>query len=143
MTRPFSKIVCTEDTLMGSPRVAGTRLSVGDVVSFLSRSDLKEVIDDYGLTKQEIKDALHYCCSLQCKIDKPTVFCHNCSLRREQDGPLDISYYQEEKIDGDYFVKGNGITFLGSMDEFLKDHAGQDFWKISTDLLINIGPNIE
>lgn len=142
MTTPFPKIVCTDDTLGGSPRVDGRRLAVGDVIATLNSTGLKVAIEDFDLTMTEIRDALLYCSSLQCNADKPKVFCHNCSLRRDQEGPLDISQYQEVQIDGEFFVKGNGMTFFGSMSEFLEDHAGQDFWKISTDLLINFNTEL-
>lgn len=134
--------MCTEDTLWGSPRLDGRRLAVGDVISLLNGSELSQVIQDYELSKIEILEALHYCSSLQCKIDKPKVFCHNCTLRREQDGPLNVSEYEEQKINGEYYVKGNGLLFFGSMKEFLEDYKGKNFWEISTDLLIDLGPKL-
>ncbi len=103
----FPNIVCTEGTLGGSPRIDGRRLAVGDVVSFIKNYEtLSEVMEDYELTPSEIKQALQYCSNLQCRQDEPTVFCHNCSLRREQEGKLDTSDLEEVTINDSTFVKG-------------------------------------
>jgi len=132
-------IVCTDGTLGGSPRIDGRRLAVGDVVSFIKNyGTLQEVIDDYELTISEIRQALQYCSSLQCKQDKPTTFCHNCSLRREQKGPLDISNFEEMTLSDTTFTKSDNSIFLGSINELLEDWQGQDWWTIAADLLIDL-----
>jgi uncharacterized protein (DUF433 family) len=134
----FPNIVCTEGTLAGSPRIDGRRLAVSDVVGFLRNyGSLQEVISDYELTISDIRQALHYCSMLQCKEDKPAVFCHNCSLRREQEGPLDISNLEEVALDDLTFVKSDNLVFLGSKDELLDEWQGQNWWKIAMDLLID------
>ncbi len=143
MGHEFTDIVCTDGTLGGSPRISGRRLAVGDVVSFIkSYGTLREVMDDYELTLSQIRQALQYCSNLQCKQDKPTVFCHNCSLRREQEGPLDISNFQEMTSGDTKFVQSDNSIFLGSMDELLDDWQGQDWWIIATDLLIDLRDNL-
>jgi len=139
MTLNFSEIVCTEDTLQGSPRLRGRRLAVGDVVSSLKGyGTLADVMKDYELSISQIRQVLQYCSNLQCKSDKPKVFCHNCSLRRQQEGSLDISNLEEVKGDDGTFVKGDNSIFLGSMDELLQDWSGQDWWTIAKDLLIDL-----
>src|SRR6478735_4530839 len=139
MTNPYPNIVCTEDILWGSPRIDGRRLAVGDMVGFLKNyGTLKEVIEDYELTVPEIKQALQYCSNLQCKQDRPIVFCHNCSLRREQEGPLDISNAKEITSNDLTFVKNDNSYYLGGMNEMLDDWKGQDWWIIATDLLIDL-----
>jgi uncharacterized protein (DUF433 family) len=139
MTNGFPEIVCTEHTLGGSPRIDGRRLAAGDVVSFVkSYGTLEEIIADYELTLSQIRQALLYCSTLQCKNDNPIVFCHNCSLRRQQEGPLDISNLEEVKVDDSILVKGGNSIFFGSMDELLEGWNGQDWWKIATDLLIEM-----
>ena len=139
MRNKFPIIVCTEGTLWGSPRIDGRRLSVGDVVNFIKYyGSLQEVMDDYDLSSEEIRQALLYCSSLQCKQDNPSVFCHNCSLRREQNGPLDTSDLEEMTFNDTKFVKGDNSVFLGSMDDLLEAWKGQDWWKIATDLLIDL-----
>ncbi|HEX8327763.1 MAG TPA: DUF433 domain-containing protein [Hymenobacter sp.] len=137
MTSPFPEIVCTEDTLWGSPRVDGRRLAVGDVVSIVHDS-LHHALDSHELTLSQIKQALSYCSMLQCQADNPLVFCHNCSLRSKQEGPLDTSDL-EEVISGDsVFVKGENFMFFGSMEDLLEDYCGYDWWIIATDLLIDL-----
>ena len=139
MTTNFPDIVCTEGTLFGSPRINGRRLAVGDVVSFIKNyGTLEQVTKDYELSVCQIKQALQYCSNLQCKIDKPKVFCHNCSLRRQQEGSLDISNLEEIKDDETSFVKDDNSIFLGSMNELLEDWNGKDWWTIATDLLIDL-----
>ena len=138
MASNFPDIVCTEHTLGGSPRINGRRIAVGDVVSFASSSTLQEVIEDYELCISEIRQASQYCSGLQCKNDKPKAFCHNCSLRREQEGPLDTSKWEEIRIDDITFVKSGNVIFPGSMEELLEDLQGEDMWVIATDLLIDL-----
>ena len=81
---------------------------------------------------------MEYCSSLQCKLDKPKLFCHNCSLRRQQVGPLDVSNLEEIPLDNGFIVKGDTSIFLGSMNDLLEDWKGQDMWTIATDLLIDL-----
>lgn len=81
---------------------------------------------------------MKYCSTLQCKTDKPLVFCHNCSLRREQDGSVNTNNMEEVTIDNEKFVKGDNSVYLGSMNEFLSQAQGRDYWLIATDLLIDL-----
>ena len=135
----FPEIVCTEDTLSGSPRIIGRRLAVGDVISLLKGyGTLEEVINDFELPILQIRQALQYCSKLQCKTDKPAVLCHNCSLRRQQEGSLDISGIDEIRGDKVTYVKGDNSIFLGSMEELLQDWNGENWWEAATDLLIDL-----
>ena len=139
MEEAFPNIVCTSEVLNGSPRIDGRRLAVSDVISFLNNyGTLVEVINDYELTTSEIKQALLYCSILKCKQDNPNVFCHNCSLRREQEGALDTSDLEEMTSDGLTFVKGDKLIFFGSMEELMEDWNGYDWWTIATHLLIDL-----
>jgi uncharacterized protein (DUF433 family) len=138
MSVAFPIIVCTDHTLGGSPRIDGRRLAVGDVVSMLSYRTLDEALNDFELSNSEISQALQYCSIMQCKSDEPKVFCHNCSLRRQQEGPLDTSDLEEIK-DGEFvYIKSNNFTSISSMEELLDDLNGQDWWKIAADLLIDL-----
>jgi uncharacterized protein (DUF433 family) len=135
----FPDIVCTENILAGSPRINGRRLAVGDVVSFIKYyGTFEDIRKDHELSVSEIKQALLYCSTLQCKNDKPKVFCHNCSLRREQEGAPDISNLEVVKTEKGSFIKGDGSIFLGSMNELFEDLNGTDWWPIATDLLIDL-----
>jgi uncharacterized protein (DUF433 family) len=83
----FPEIVCTHDCLWGQPRLEGRRLAVGDIVSLIDvyHEDMSVTMKDFELSLQQIRQALHYCKVLQCKIDKPEKYCHNCYLRFSQD----------------------------------------------------------
>ncbi|MFD1466620.1 DUF433 domain-containing protein [Hymenobacter caeli] len=138
MSSDFPEIIHTEDILWGSPRIIGRRLAVGDVVSFMENyGTLEEIVSGYELTRSQISQALQYCSVLQCKIDKPKVFCHNCSLRREQEGPLDTSDLEEIKDGNSVYVRGNNLISLGSMEELLDDWNGKDWWIIAAELLVD------
>jgi uncharacterized protein (DUF433 family) len=82
----FPEIVCTHDCLWGQPRLEGRRLAVGDIVSLVNiyHEDIGVTMTDFELSLQQIRQALHYCKTLQCKIDKPQKYCHNCYLRFSQ-----------------------------------------------------------
>lgn len=135
MAADFPAIVCTAHTLGGSPRVDRRRLSVGDVISSLSDyGGMAGVMQDYELSQEQVQQALQYCASQHCLVDKPILFCHNCSLRSKQEGTLDI--FELEEIDGR--VVGNGLVFFGTMEELLAEWQGLDRWVIARDLLIDL-----
>jgi uncharacterized protein (DUF433 family) len=137
MPSAFPSIVCTEDTLWGSPRIDGRRLAVGDVVSTLKYGGLHEALTDFELSRSEVIQALQYCSTLQCKADRPKIFCHNCSLSGEAN-PLDISDLEEVRGKNTVQVRGPNFIFFGSMEDLLDDWNGQDWWEIATDLLIDL-----
>ena len=89
--KKFPEIVCTPDTLWGQPRLEGTRLAVGDIVGLVDTCDsnINSVLTDFELSLQQVRQALHYCKTLQCKRDNPVKFCHNCTLRVTQNNESD------------------------------------------------------
>jgi len=87
--KQFPEIVITGDTLWGQPRLEGRRLAVGDIVSHADvNNSAFEAAKDYEITLQQTRQALHYCRTLQCLKDNPILFCHNCTLRVQQEGKL-------------------------------------------------------
>jgi uncharacterized protein (DUF433 family) len=84
--KKFPEIVCTHDTLWGQPRLERRRLAVGDIVSLVDtyHEDINVILADFELSLQQVRQALHYCKTLECKNDNPEKFCHNCLLRVEQ-----------------------------------------------------------
>jgi len=56
------KIVSTEGTVSGSPRVAGTRVRVSDVVESYQELgwSLEKIADQYSLDIEEVLEALRY-----------------------------------------------------------------------------------
>jgi len=140
MNKAYQHIISTEDILNGSPRIAGRRLAVGDVVSIVMLNGIEVAVGDYELTKPEIKEALHYCAALQCKMDCPPVFCHNCSLRKKE--PIDFSELREENIQGEDITHYQNLIFLGRKQEFIEDWNGKDLWNIAVNLLIDFGTKL-
>jgi hypothetical protein len=114
---------------------------VGDVVSIVNDS-LDHALNSHELSFAQIKQSLNYCATLQCKSDNPLTFCHNCSLRNAQKGPLDTSGLEEVTEGNSVFVKGENFMAFGSMQDLLHDWNGYDWWTIATDLLIDLGPEL-
>ncbi|GAB3579605.1 hypothetical protein GCM10027345_19830 [Hymenobacter daeguensis] len=107
-------------------------------MSTLKYGGLHEALIDFELSRSEVSQALQYCSTLQCKTNALKVFCHNCSLRRQQEGPLDTSDLEEIKGENTVQVRGPGFIFFGSMEELLDDWKGQDWWTIAADLSIDL-----
>lgn len=96
--KQFPEIVITENCLWGQPRLENRRLAVGDIVSHIDiNSTIYEALQDYEITLQQARQALHYCRTLQCVKDKPIKFCHNCTLRVQQDGEADGEEHDNRK----------------------------------------------
>jgi uncharacterized protein (DUF433 family) len=139
----YPNIVCTEDVLCGSPRIEGRRLAVGDVVCQLGLSNSGEEIEEnYALTKDLILQALEYCAKQQCIQDQPLLFCHNCSLRKAQEEPLDLNQYEEFEFNGETYVRGDDSIYLGTLSEFIADWNGIDRWEQAIELLVQYGKDL-
>lgn len=75
------KIISTIDVLMGAPRIEDTRISIYDIVSSLwYDKDIDQYIDDFKISKQEIKKAIIYCKKLDCQKNNVKKFCNGCIL---------------------------------------------------------------
>jgi uncharacterized protein (DUF433 family) len=143
MANKYTIIVCKEDVLWGSPRIDNRRLAVCDIVFFLTDQSVGEVMKERELSKQELREALQYCSEQVCIEDKPLNFCYNCRLRKEKDGPEDFTKYEEFEIDGYTYVRGEGMTFLGSMKEFMEEEAGIENWKIARKLILELDSQLQ
>lgn len=97
----YPGIVSTKDILSGQPRLAGRRISVGNIVFNVAVKDsIHFVTEQYGITEQEIKQALHYCKSLQCVEDRVLQLCNNCTLGGRQEGqPDNIEEYNWKRAE--------------------------------------------
>lgn len=62
MDEEQSRIVSTEGTVSGSPRIAGTRVRVIDVVESYQELGwtLEKIADQYSLDMEQVIDALRY-----------------------------------------------------------------------------------
>ncbi len=87
--RKYNQIVITPDILLGSPSLDGRRLTVGDKVSSVDIGDnLLDYLTDFELSISQLKECLDYCRTQQCIVDNPSKFCHNCTLRVQQDNAI-------------------------------------------------------
>ena len=85
--KKFPEIIFTNDVLWGQPRLEGRRLAVGDIVSQVSvEESISVAAQDYEMSIQQVRQALSYCSTLQCVKDQVIKYCHNCTLRVQQDG---------------------------------------------------------
>lgn len=108
--KQFPEIVITEDCLWGQPRLEGRRLAVGDIVSQVDINDsVFQASEDYEISLQQIRQALLYCRTLQCMKDDPLKFCHNCTLRVQQDGETDgeeqDNWKRADRLFREYFTQ--------------------------------------
>jgi len=131
----YPNIVCTEGTLSGSPRIEGRRLSVGDIVFFVHSDGLEYTVTNYEVDAETIQQAIEYCAHQQCIKDEPYRYCHNCTLRAQQEPALDLSPYQEITSKGITFVKGPNEMFMGTLEEFKQQELGTQWWKEAKKLL--------
>lgn len=54
-------ISCTEDVLWGKPRIAGTRISVDLVYSYINDGRIDQIYRDYPhLTQKQVLNAINY-----------------------------------------------------------------------------------
>lgn len=86
----YKTIVLTSDVLQGSPRIFDRRLAVGDIVSQLDLSEtIGDCLNDYSISIEQVEECLQYCRTQHCILDNPNKYCHNCSLRVQQDNEGD------------------------------------------------------
>ncbi|QDU56766.1 DUF433 domain-containing protein [Aeoliella mucimassa] len=104
MTR---RIVSTEDTCGGNPRVEGTRLTCANIVQTLTFGEmsLREFLTVYDyLTRQDVAECVEYCAARKCISDRVVSYCQQCSLdestavgQEAEEGGL--QWEDEEKLD--------------------------------------------
>ena len=132
-------IECNPDINFGMPALKGRRLTVFNIVTKVYYEEsLERVFLDYEISLKDVKDALNYCSSLQCKNDKNRVhYCEGCVLRSIEEG---FSFDKENYIEideGDIRVvksKENKIYFLGSLQEFEDNEFGMVTWLIAEEI---------
>ncbi|MEL6559482.1 MAG: hypothetical protein AAFQ94_14930 [Bacteroidota bacterium] len=132
MNRIYDQI----DYLGGSPRVAGRRLTVYDVVAGLGTYGIdqdywNDYVNDFDITVEQAKQSLEYCRTQQCEVDKPKYFCHRCRLRTIQDGD-EIPQDEIEEFDIKCFNKSeNSRFYLNSENEELTEEYGIETWRFA------------
>ncbi len=105
----------TSDVLQGSPRLDGHRLAVGDVVSSVDiNENLSNYLLDCNLNINQIQECLEYCRTKQCVVDSPNKFCHNCTIRVQQDNDVlddeQDNWLRAEKLFRLFFSSDNNAS---------------------------------
>ena len=108
--RKFPEIIFTDDILWGQPRLEGRRLAVGDIVSHVDVNRSAAIAaNDYEISLQQTRQALSYCSSLQCVKDNVLKYCHNCTLRVQQDNEADgeeqDNWIRAERLLNEFFLQ--------------------------------------
>ena len=75
MTTSNPLIICTPGIRSGKPCVAGTRITVGDVLEYLaSGMNQEEILADFpDLTPEHIRAVLHYAAEREKRLSELTV----------------------------------------------------------------------
>jgi uncharacterized protein (DUF433 family) len=125
-------IVCTEGTCGGSPRIDGTRLTCGNVVSDFAyrKVSLVEWLATYpDLKVDDLKSCLEYCSSKRCIDDNPKNYCTGCTLdKREEEVPS--AFLQSAEDIGEFAQEsGEGHAYLGAMSQYLKERGHISYWE--------------
>lgn len=135
-------IGCNSNINFGMPTLLGTRLTVLNIVSRLYfEKNTKRVLEDLGITKEDLKDALTYCSKLVCREDSGLVhYCDGCVLRTFSEGwKFDKNAFVELEIDGKIFTfsKDELIIYSGTIEEFENSEFGVIAWVYAKNLLIS------
>ncbi|RFM29263.1 DUF433 domain-containing protein [Chitinophaga silvisoli] len=117
----------------GQPVITGRGLTVFSVVSFAYyKDDMNFFLNEFDLSKEEMKSAILYCKNRQCKlIDSPSDrYCVGCILRSISEGWKSI---QDDFIesDGISISKNNGTVYLGTKEELEDDEFGVMGWVLA------------
>ena len=70
-------IVSDRNYASGKPVMKGTRLWVGLIVSNLEEMEIEELEEDFGLTREQIKEAVNYCSNQECS-NRCIRYCQGC-----------------------------------------------------------------
>jgi uncharacterized protein (DUF433 family) len=129
-------IECNPAINFGMPALKGRRLTVYDIVTKIYYEEsVPAALEDYSISLDDAKDAIHYCVSLKCKEDPELVqFCDGCILRTIHEGwDFDKQNYIETEENGQKItVSKNGkIIFLGSLKEFEDSEFGKVGWLLA------------
>jgi uncharacterized protein (DUF433 family) len=139
----MSQIVRTADTCFGRPRLAGSRLTVIDVVEGIyneGHNGYRIYAADFDLSDDDINACLKYCANLDCQktAEYNSRFCNRCVL----DTDKHTEYYGEaEEInlpDGGAIVQITpGAVFLGSLSELWESEAKVKGWLIAQEIILD------
>lgn len=129
-------IESTQGICGGQPRISGRRITVFNVVARLYwEKSIATVMEDMELTMYEIKAAVSFCKSLECK--NCLTFCSGCILRsiKDNDFVVNSNQVREIRLTGNetMVIDGNAI-FLGSLSEFRDEKFGLPGWAISEEV---------
>jgi uncharacterized protein (DUF433 family) len=132
-------IGCDPNVNFGQPALKGRRLTVYDIVTKLYyENSIKLVTEDYSISLRDIKDAVEYCSTLECKIDPGRIhYCDGCVLRTIEEGwSFNRSEFKEyEKDNNKFVISDNGdVIFAGTLQELEDSEFGKVTWLIAEEV---------
>lgn len=116
------KIVSTPDTVSGSPRIDGTRLTCANVVASLWYNDYS--IDQFlaefkaSFDHQDVIICLEYCAHRQCVASSVHAYCEHCTL--------DVEWAKQLEVENQQWTR-DGLDPPNEPQE--------DYWEFATKLL--------
>lgn len=137
MTRKFDRIVCEEGVCAGAPCLKGHRINIFNLICRLMNESPKSFLEDYpDLQLDDIRQAIEYCKTRECRNDNPTHFCDGCSLRREFDKETFQEFLSKFGQVGtsdfpDFDLDEGGLLFAGNIAQLKKKWQGEDGWKLA------------
>lgn len=133
------KIISTEDTLGGSPRLGGRRLDVRHVIWGIIEFDnanIESYQDEFEVTKEQIRHAIMYCKDEICELQEVPQSCNGCSKKFRKDIETWDEYIRKnwgiDKIetDDELITKlGDNSILLGDLEDHKWDFKGVDSWE--------------
>ncbi len=133
MSECTNLIVRSADVCFGQPRLAGTRLTVFNIVYGVHIDGFDVYTSDYELSSADVIKALTYCKDLFCQKDAGA-YCNGCILSSIKEGYSPTDAEEITLIDGSKVcIKGQNI-FLGSIEEYNDSQFGQVGWAIAEEL---------
>lgn len=132
--KKYPKIGRNPEVSWNQPTVAGTRLTVYDVVSGIKVDGLLEYMQDHDLKLDAVKESVNYCKELYCQNDKEGEFCNGCILSSIHGGfNLSKDEIRTIEVEGDTFVihNDNNSIYLGTPEEYVEQSFGRLGWVIA------------
>jgi uncharacterized protein (DUF433 family) len=118
----------------GQPVIAGSRLTVHSVLSYVSDSSIiiADFLKEFSVSIDELRAAVSYCRNRECKtiLKASDKYCDGCILRTISEGWKSIKDDFNE-VDGISYSKDGKTIFLGSIRELEDAEFGEMSWLLA------------
>ena len=133
----MSNIVRNPLLCSGSPTIAGTRLTVYDVVEGININGFDFYIETFDLKATVAQECVTYCANLRCKDIEGEEFsyCYGCILNKVGDSSLD-SIEEITLPTGTKMIKNGSEIFFGSFAEYLQSREKIEGWKLAESIIL-------